>query len=105
MVQKGLGRLNHVANYLYDMHRRGCRPNTIRSAACAILYFLSHLKHQRHVHIETITRDDLGSYIEKEQDRGLKPSTIASRVKCLNPTGRSCRTCIANFILKSHSAF
>jgi len=81
--QNGLGHLNHASNYLYDMHRRGCRPNTIRSAACAILYFLTHLKHQGHVHIETLTRDDLGSYIEKEQDRGLKPASIASRVKCL----------------------
>jgi len=83
LVKKGLFGRPHVKRYLYDLHRRGCRPNTIRSSFTAIFLFLSHLKRLGRTYLETITRDDLSRFIEDQQDRGLKPSTVSNRLSTL----------------------
>lgn len=73
----------HVKRYLYDLYRRGCRPNTIRSNFESIILFISHLKNNGRTHLEGVTRDDLGSFIEHEQDRDLKPNTVSTRLRAL----------------------
>ena len=73
----------HVKRYLYDQYRRGCRPNTIRSNFESIILFISHLKSLGRTYVEEITRDDLCSFVEHEQDRGLKPNTISTRLRAL----------------------
>jgi len=73
----------HVKRYLYDLYRRGCRPNTIRSNFESIILFISHLKNNGRTYLETVTRDDLGSFIEHQQDRGLKPNTVSTRLRAL----------------------
>lgn len=82
-ADKGLPGLFHVTGYLYDQHRRNCRPNTIRSSFSAIFLFLSHLQSVGHGHIDTVTREDVGSFIEYQQDCGLKPSSIYGRTKAI----------------------
>ena len=42
-----------------------------------------YLKDRGHTGIETITREDLSSYIEAEQDRGMKPKTVSTRLRHL----------------------
>jgi integrase/recombinase XerD len=73
----------HVKQYLHDQYRRGCRPNTIRSNFESIILFISHLKSLGRTYIEEVTRDDLGSFVEYEQDRGLKPNTVSTRLRSL----------------------
>jgi integrase/recombinase XerD len=83
LVKKGLYGRPHVKQYLYDLYRRGCRPNTIRSNFGAIFLFLCHLKNQGKCHLETLDREDLGGFVEHEQDRGLKPNTVSTRLRAL----------------------
>jgi len=73
----------HVKRYLYDLYRRGCRPNTIRSNFESIILFISYLKNNGRTYLEAVTRDDLSSFIEHEQDRGLKPNTVSTRLRAL----------------------
>jgi integrase/recombinase XerD len=68
----------YVEEYLRDQHRRHCRVNTLRSSFSSIHIFLSFVKAS---HLEEITREDLFAFIEHEQDRGMKPSTVNTRVR------------------------
>lgn len=74
----------HVEHYLISLHRRNCRPNTIRTNFEAIFLFLKFLKKIGKAHLESISRDDLSAFIEQEQDRGLKPTSVSTRLRALN---------------------
>jgi integrase/recombinase XerD len=73
----------HVQEYLYDLKRRNCRPNTLRSNFATWMIFFSYLKGRGRTSLETISRDDLSSFIEYEQDRGMQPNTVSTRVRLL----------------------
>jgi len=75
---KGIPGKEHVEEYLRDQHRRHCRPNTLRSTFSSLDIFLSFA---RASHLEEITREELFAFIEHEQDRGMKPSTVNTRVR------------------------
>ncbi len=83
LVKKGLFGRPYVQDYLYGLKRRNCRPNTIRSYCTTLMVFLSYLKEQGRTYLETITRDDLSSFIEHEQDRGMQPKTVSTRLRLL----------------------
>lgn len=53
----------------------------IRSSIVAIEFFLSYVAKNGKTHLEQITRDDLYGFIEQEQDRGLKPLTVHTRLR------------------------
>jgi len=80
-----LGRFGqpHVQEYLYDLKRRNCRPNTLRTYVTAWMSFFSHLKERGRTTLEAVTRDDLSSFIEHEQDRGMQPNTVHTRIRLL----------------------
>ena len=83
LVQKRLFGHPYVKRYLYYQYRRGCRPNTIRTNFGAIILFISHLKGLGRHYLEEATRQDLSSFIEHEQDRGMKPVTVSTRLTSL----------------------
>ena len=74
---------NHIENYLCDQYRRNLRLSTIRNALTTIVSFVSMVKQHGKNCLEDITRGDLGAFIEHEQDRGLKPSTVRFRLDLL----------------------
>lgn len=74
----------HINDYLRDQYRRHCRPNTLRNSLIAIDQFLDFIKRAGKTHLEEITREDLGAWIEHGQDRGLKASTVKMRLRTLN---------------------
>jgi integrase/recombinase XerD len=74
---------SYVQDYLYDQKRRNCRPSTIRSNFTTLMLFLSYLKERDRTSLETITREDLSSFIEHEQDRGMQPNTVSTRLRHL----------------------
>ena len=90
-IEKCLKQLRHkellgepyVKDYLSDQKRRNCRPNTIRSNFTTLMLFLSYLKERDRTSLETITREDLSSFIEHEQDRGMQPNTVSTRLRLL----------------------
>ena len=73
----------HVEAYLHDMYRRNCRPNTIRTNICSIVLFLSFVKQLGKNQPEVITREDIGAFIEHEQDRGLAPTSVHTRLRAV----------------------
>jgi integrase/recombinase XerD len=83
LVNKGLFGRPYVQNFLYDLKRRNCRPSTIRSNFTTLMLFLSYLKERDRTSLETITREDLSSFIEHEQDRGMLPNTVSTRLRHL----------------------
>ena len=65
-----------IEQYLHDQHRRYLRINTLRQSLAAISGFLTFFKNKGGSHLEQITRQDLEAFIEHEQDRGIKASTV-----------------------------
>jgi integrase/recombinase XerD len=72
----------YVRDYLHDQKRRNCRPSTMRSNCQTLAVFLSYLKQVKgRTSLETITREDVSSFIEHEQDRGMQPNTVSTRLR------------------------
>lgn len=69
-----------LEEYLRDMYRRNCRPNTFKSALLSIEMFLLSVAESGKTRLETITKTDLEAFIEREQDRGLMISTIRTKL-------------------------
>ena len=71
----------YLGEYLLDQHRRYCRPNTLRSTLSNLGIFLSFVGVKGKCHLDEIQREDLFAFIEHEQDRGMKPSTVSTRLR------------------------
>jgi site-specific recombinase XerD len=69
-----------VEQYLRVMYRRNCRPNTVRQAATTLKLFLTFLRHLGRVALEQLKRQDIEAFVEHEQDRGLKPNSVRTRL-------------------------
>jgi integrase/recombinase XerD len=80
---RGLCGLQPVKEYLTELYRRNCRPNTLRAHAATIISFLLYLKGCGQERLEAIGREDIGGFVEHAQDLGLKPNTIATRLRGL----------------------
>jgi hypothetical protein len=74
---------DHVESYLRDQYRRNFRLNSIRNMLIAIASFLVLVQQDGKNCLEEITRADLGAFIEHMQDRGLKASTVRTRLESL----------------------
>ena len=66
--------------FMLHLYRRNCRPNTLRAYSGAIQLFLTFLRHTGKVHLEALTRWDLEAFLEHEQDRGLKATSVKSHL-------------------------
>ena len=73
----------HIQEYLRHKYRRNCRANTLCNDYTAITLFMSFLKKRAKTALEQIGREDLYAFIEHEQDRGLKISSVRNRVASL----------------------
>ena len=70
----------YVEAYLGDQYRRNCKANTLRSTFTNLDIFLSFVEASGKSHLEQITREDLFAFIEHEQDRGMRPVTVHTRL-------------------------
>jgi len=84
LSEKEIPGKSYIKEYLRDQYRRYCRPNTLRNSLIAIDQFLDFIKRAGKTHLEEITREDLGAWIEHGQDKGLKASTVKMRLRTLN---------------------
>jgi integrase/recombinase XerD len=71
----------HVKGYLRDQYRRQCKPNTIRNSLVALSGFLDFVSKREKDCVEKISREDAEAWIEHEQDRGMEPATVDSRLR------------------------
>jgi len=70
-----------LIGYLHELYRRNRKAGTIRYAAVAIYSFLRLLEDRSVVRLEDIRRTHIGAFIEHEQDRGLKISSVRQRLQ------------------------
>ena len=71
---------DHVEGYLRHLTRRNRRPRTLYSRWGAIVLFLGMIRDSGKTGLEEITRRDVEAFIEHEQDRGNKITTIRTRL-------------------------
>ncbi|MBE3143005.1 MAG: phage integrase family protein [Planctomycetes bacterium] len=74
----------HVEEYFRSMYRRNFRPRTYAGALTAIYIFLIGIRDSGKTRLEEITKNDIETFIEHEQDRGLMLSTVRTRLHCVN---------------------
>ena len=69
--------------YLRNQYRRNLRPSTMRNSFRTICSFLHLVKDWGKNHLEQTSREDLAKFVEYEQDRGSKASTVRMRLACV----------------------
>lgn len=70
----------YVEQYLRHQYRHHCRPSPIRGSYTSLETFLRLIKELGKSRLEEMEKGDLEAFIEHEQDRGLKLSTVRTRV-------------------------
>lgn len=70
----------YVQRYLLQMHRRNFKPLTITQAFITLRRFLTFLTTTGKRHVAEVKRSDLEVFVELEQDRGHKLSTVRTSV-------------------------
>jgi integrase/recombinase XerD len=73
----------HIERYICHKFRQNCKPNTIRNAYISIVLICDFLKRNKKNSLNQLTRSDLEMFVEEEQGRGLKPSTMRTRLASL----------------------
>jgi integrase/recombinase XerD len=73
----------YVQDYFMALYRRNRSFNTIRTYSVSIFQFFKFMKLQGCQYVEAISCKDLSAFIEHQQDRGLKPTTVFSRLLSL----------------------
>jgi site-specific recombinase XerD len=72
---------SYVEQYLRHKYRRNCKANTLRQAATSLVQFLSLFASKGNIVLEQLSREDIEAFVEALQDRGLKPTTVNTRLR------------------------
>jgi integrase/recombinase XerD len=72
---------SYVEQYLRHKYRRNCKVNTLRQAAISLVQFLTFLRNSGIRQLEQLSRKDIEAFVESLQDRGLKPTTVNTRLR------------------------
>src|SRR5512143_2535966 len=73
----------HFERYLRHKWRINHKPRTLASSFTSVRLFLDFCGKSGRKQIEEIERGDLEGFIEHEQDRGLRISTVRTRLACI----------------------
>ena len=80
---QGLPAAEFLEEYLREKYRRNCRSGTLKNNFSGILPFLKYLKRHGKCTVDDIERRDVEAFIEHEQDRGLKVTSVRLRLLVL----------------------
>jgi site-specific recombinase XerD len=72
-----------IEKYLRHQYRHMCKATTVENAYTTIHAFLTHLYSTTHRSLREIARSDLEAFVEHEQDRGLKRSSMRLKLSTL----------------------
>ena len=72
---------SYIEQYLRHKYRRNCKANTLRQAAISLEQFLSFFANRGNTVLEQLSREDIEAFVEALQDRGLKPTTVNTRLR------------------------
>lgn len=73
----------HLIHYIRFQFRKNYKPSTVYSSHLTISQFLISLKDTSTTSLENLSRSDIESFFEQQQDRGLKASTLRTHLNCL----------------------
>jgi integrase/recombinase XerD len=73
----------HFERYMRHKWRLNHKPRTLASSFTSVMFFLDFCGKSGKSDIEKIERVDLEGFIEHEQDRGLRISTVRTRLACI----------------------
>jgi integrase/recombinase XerD len=74
---------DHLERYMHHKWRLNHKPKTLASSFTSVVLFLDFYGKSGKREIEKIERVDLEGFIEHEQDRGLRISTVRTRLACI----------------------
>jgi len=83
MAQKDLFGQKFIRIYFSYLFRRRLSKSTIKIYEATLFGFITFLKANGRHYIETIVRDDIGAYVEYEQDRGMSLTTVNTRIRAV----------------------
>jgi len=83
LSQMELPAKEHLERYMRHKWRVNHKPRTLASSFTSAMLFLSFCGKSGKSDIERIERGDLEGFIEHEQDRGLRISTVRTRLACI----------------------
>lgn len=66
----------HVLNFLYFKRQQGCKRRTLSNYGSVLTAFLRYAQKAGRRGLDQLVPDDLEGFVEYEQDKGLKPSTM-----------------------------
>ena len=72
---------SYVEQYLRHKYRRNCKSNTLRQAAISLVQFLTFFRNSGSILLEQLSREDIEAFVEALQDRGLKTTTVNTRLR------------------------
>jgi len=70
----------YVEEYVRCQYRAYCSPNTIRNSQQSLEAFLVYVQGTGRRDLEEIQRQDIEGFVEHQQDRGMKLSTVKTRL-------------------------
>jgi integrase/recombinase XerC len=70
----------YVEEYVRCQHRSCCSPSTVRNSYQSLEAFLVYLQGEGISDLQKIERRDIEGFVEHEQDRGMKLSTVKTRL-------------------------
>jgi integrase/recombinase XerD len=73
----------HFERYMRHKWRLNHKPRTLASSFTSVMFFLDFYGKSGKREIEKMERVDLEGFIEQEQDRGLRISTVRTRLACI----------------------
>ena len=83
MNEAGLFGQDLIQRYFAHLNRNRRSKKTIKSYQTTLFAFLVFLKSNGRQHIETATREDICAYVEHEQDRGMRATTVECRARAI----------------------
>jgi site-specific recombinase XerD len=72
---------SYVEQYLRHKYRRNCKSNTLRQAATSLVQFLTFFRNSGSILLEQLSREDIEAFVEALQDRGLKTTSVNTRLR------------------------
>ena len=69
--------------YIRFKYQKNCKPNTLCGAYTTVHQFLMYLRDIQKAGLGALTRSDIEGFFERQQNRGLKSGSLATRLGCL----------------------
>jgi site-specific recombinase XerD len=82
--ENNLAEQEQVKQYLHQMYRKHCQARTIARTFETITWFMCFLRERGNRRLSEVSRKEIEAFIEREQDRGLKITTVRLKLSTLN---------------------